>query len=96
MSRRGFRSGDFWRVCDVCGFDYRASETSKRWDGRFVCAKDWEPQHPQDFVRAKTDVQRVPNPRPVPTDVFISTAFDYVLTPNGDHIVTSGGDEVQI
>lgn len=96
MSNRGWRAGDFWRVCDVCGFDYRASQTIKRWDGLFVCLADWETRHPQDFVRGRMDHQRVPDPRPVPADVFISTALDYVLTPNGDYVITQGGDEVQI
>jgi hypothetical protein len=64
-------SGDFWRICDVCGFKRRASQTSKRWDGLMVCREDFEERHPQDFVRGRVDRQNVPNPRPEPTDVFI-------------------------
>jgi hypothetical protein len=62
--------GNFWRCCDVCGFNYRASETTKRWDGLIVCREDYEPRHPQDFVRGRKDVQAIPNPRPE-MDVFI-------------------------
>lgn len=68
-----YRPGDFYRICDVCGFKVRASVTKKRWDGMIVCEADWEPRHPQDFVRGKVDNQRVPDPRPEQTDVFIST-----------------------
>lgn len=72
MSQRGYRSGDFWRCCDVCGFDYRASQTLKRWDGLYVCINDWEARHPQDHVRAHMDRQRVPDARPEPTDTFLT------------------------
>lgn len=59
-------------ICDVCGFEYMASETRMRWDNARVCMKDWEPRHPQDFVRARRDRQAVRNPRPPPPDVFLS------------------------
>lgn len=58
--------GGFYRICEVCGFQCRASETMKRWDGLFVCRADFEPRHPQDFVRGRRDDQTVPNPRPEP------------------------------
>lgn len=71
MSNETYRSGDFWRICDVCGFKHRASETSKRWDGLMVCAKDWEPRHPQDYVRSKPDRMIVPMARPEAPDQFV-------------------------
>ena len=71
--------GDFWRICDVCGFKCRASETSKRWDGLMVCREDFEPRHPQDFVRGRLDRQNVPDPRPEPADVFIDPSETIVL-----------------
>jgi hypothetical protein len=63
--------GDFYRICDVCGFKVRASATRKRWDGLMVCLPDWETRHPQDGVRGRRDRQRVPEARPEPTDRFI-------------------------
>lgn len=65
--------GDFWRVCDVCGFEYRASQTFKRWDGLITCQTDWEPRHPQDMVRGKSDRQRVFEPRPEANDTYVAT-----------------------
>lgn len=59
-----FRPGDYYRICDVCGFKVYASETRKRWDGMIVCHEDWEPRHPQDYVRGKRDRQIVAEPRP--------------------------------
>lgn len=56
--------GDYWVICDVCGFKKRRSQTKKRWDGALVCEKDWEPRHPQDFVRNVKDHQAVADPRP--------------------------------
>lgn len=60
----GYRPGDHWMVCDRCGFDYRFSQMRKTWDGLWVCHKDWEPRHPQDFVRGKSDRQVPPVVRP--------------------------------
>ncbi len=66
-----YRAGDYYVICDVCGFKIRASETRRRWDNLRVCTKDWESRHPQDFVRGRRDRQRVPDPRPEPADNFI-------------------------
>jgi hypothetical protein len=67
----GYIPGDFKRVCDRCGFVYRASETRKTWDGLWVCVEDFETRHPQDFVRGRVDIQNVPSPRPEPVDTVI-------------------------
>jgi hypothetical protein len=64
-------AGDFWRICDSCGSKFRASQTLKRWDGQIVCHDDWEPRHPQDFVRGRLDRQNVPEARPEPVDAFV-------------------------
>lgn len=71
MSGDQYRSGDNFVICDVCGWKMRASETRMRWDNLRVCRKDWEPRHPQDFVKGMRDRQAVPNPRPEPPDQFI-------------------------
>lgn len=70
----GYRRGDFKRVCDECGFVVYASQTRKRWDGLIVCEADWEPRHPQDFVKARRDRQIVPDPRPEPADRSVGPA----------------------
>lgn len=60
--------GDFYRICDRCGFKKRASETFRTWDGLYVCAEDFETRHPQDFVRGRKDHRSVPDARPEPLD----------------------------
>ena len=55
-----YKSGDWNAECDVCGQKYKASKLKKRWDGLLVCSKDWEPRHPQDFVRGVKDTQSTP------------------------------------
>jgi hypothetical protein len=67
-----YRAGDHLVLCDRCGFKMYASQTRKTWDGLRVCEKDWEPRHPQDFVRGKVDKQAVTDPRPEPEDVFVT------------------------
>jgi hypothetical protein len=71
MIGRSYVAGDFWRVCDRCGFDVRASQSFRTWDNLYVCEADFETRHPQDFVRGRLDRQNVPDPRPVPVDTFI-------------------------
>lgn len=63
--------GNFWRICEVCGFKYRASQTARRWDNLIVCDADFEERHPQDFVRGRKDNQTVPDARPEPVDAFL-------------------------
>ena len=66
----GYKAGDYWMVCDRCGFDYRRSQMRQEWTGLWVCEADWEPRHPQDFAQAKPDTI-VPDPvRPVAENQF--------------------------
>ena len=51
----GYKAGDNWVICDKCGFAIYGSEAKETWDGLVVCPEDWEPRHPQDFVRGKRD-----------------------------------------
>lgn len=69
-----YRGGDHYALCDECGFKKRRSELKRRWDNALVCREDWEPRHPQDFVRATQDKIRVSDPRSEGEDQFISTA----------------------
>ena len=56
--------GDWKAVCDICGREFLMSELRRRWDGFMVCSNDWEPRHPQDFVRGVADIQAPPLTRP--------------------------------
>ena len=69
----GYRPGDNWLVCDVCGCHVYSSDACQRWDGMVVCKQDWEPRHEQDFVRARKD-QIIPAGlmRPEQEDDFIT------------------------
>lgn len=62
-----------WNVlCDVCGFKFKNVDLLKRWDGLMVCKACWEPRHPQDFIRAIPDMQKVPWTRPEATNQFVA------------------------
>lgn len=70
-----------WNViCDVCGFKIKASKSKKRWDGLIVCPEDWEPRHPQDFLKIGKEDQSVPFTRTKPADVF--TDVPYIILPS--------------
>ena len=66
-----YDKGNWLALCDSCGCKKMASELRKRWDGLMVCNEDWEPRQPQDFVRAKIDIQAPPFTRPEPPDTFV-------------------------
>lgn len=70
-----FKQGDWNCICDECGWKRKASECRKRWDGAFVCADTcWEPVHPQEYVKARHDKQRVPIARSDPASNLSTTA----------------------
>lgn len=52
-------AGDYYLLCDVCGFKKRRSETLKRWDGAMVCREDYEERHPLDMIQPRADRQNV-------------------------------------
>ncbi len=73
-----------WRViCDVCGFEFASDEVRKRWDNLYVCDKDWEHRHPQDFLRTRVENVTPPFVRPEPVDTFVNVTY----TPNYCDIV---------
>ena len=75
-SRDFYKKGDYNAICDVCGFKRKASELRLRWDGYRVCAEDWEPRQPQDFVRsAVADPVPVEWTRPEGPDTFVNVNF---------------------
>ena len=82
MSTSGtyFKRGSWNAVCDRCGVYFKAEELRQDWQGLMLCADDWEPRHPQDFVRARTSAEPAPVPftRSPPTPSYV-----LFCTPNG-------------
>lgn len=69
---QGYQAMNHWVVCDSCGFDIRAEDIRETWDHRLVCPADWEPRHPQDFVRSKQEDMSAKGPvRPDPEPIYI-------------------------
>ena len=87
-----YRHGDSNAICDACGFKYKMSQLRKRWDGLYVCSKDYEIRQPQDFVRGRVDRQVVAVSRPEGNDVFIDPAVDEAnsLLNDGDDVILWG------
>lgn len=65
-------AGDYWMICDRCGFKRRRSQMQKTWDGLWVCPEDFETRHPQDYVKGVVDKQSVPVARPEPDPIYSS------------------------
>ena len=67
MNQNRYSHGNANKQCQICGFKYKASELTKRWDGLFVCHYDMEARQPQDTIRSRPDKQRVDVSRPEST-----------------------------
>lgn len=63
--------GDHYFISDRSGLRFRVSEMRKEWNGSVVHVSEWDPRHPQDFVRGLADKQSVPNARPQPIDIYV-------------------------
>ena len=64
-----------WKViCPVCGFYKYSDELKRRWDGVMVCAEDWEPRHPQELFRARTEHSALPFAYPEVTHPTVDTS----------------------
>ena len=42
-----YRPGDYFVICDRCGFRRYASECRMEWNNSFTCPECWEEKHPQ-------------------------------------------------
>lgn len=64
-----YKKGCWNAICDICGFKFKSDELRKNWKGLYVCKEDWEPRHPQDFLRARKESPSISWSRPKPTDI---------------------------
>jgi len=77
---RGVRK-EWNAVCDVCGFEFKSSKLQKRWDGLYVCKKDYEKRHPSDLFRMPKEDTTVPWVR---YDDDAATLSPYVIDEGGE------------
>lgn len=59
----GYKPGSNNSVCQRCSSVFRREDLQLTWDGLWVCKDDFEPRHPQDFLRIKEEhiMTDVPN-----------------------------------
>jgi len=89
-----FRHGGAYGICDECGMKFRLSEMRRRYDSALVCREDWEPRHPQEFVRGRADRIRYPGPvRPDPEPSF---SFLVPLRDENDDPITENGQAITV
>lgn len=58
-------------ICDICGFKFKASELRYNYNGLLVCSKDWEPRHPQELIRHRTEKIKADKVRPRQTETTL-------------------------
>ena len=59
-------------ICDRTGAKTKLGRTRLEWTGWLVKIEEWEPRHPQDFVRSVPDKTALPIARPEGDDVFLA------------------------
>jgi hypothetical protein len=77
-----YKPGSWNAICDRCGKIFKAEELQLDWQGLMLCAKDWEPRHPQDFVRGVPDNMTPPWQRVGAAPQFVNVPT-YVQPPVG-------------
>lgn len=97
-SKNIHKHGDWNAVCDLCGFEYKASQLKEQWDHLRVCSECWSPRQPQDFLRGKRDNQSLPWTRSEPADVFsnnlsVDTAPEGTFTVEPLPVANAGIDQ---
>lgn len=70
-----YKPGDWNAICDMCGFRFKASELMKNWKNEYVCKADWEPRHPQTYLRVPHEDVSVPWARPEGEDVYLEICW---------------------
>ena len=89
-----------WKAtCAVCGFVYNSNELMMRWDGVYVCHKDYEPRNILDFFKVREGDISVPWTQPE-TNVFTNYAsitdtdspYTAVVTEEVIDVSASGGN----
>lgn len=73
-TKKHFRMGSFYRICDRTGFATRAEDTQMEWNNLIVDRRVFESRQPQDFVRGVSDNQTVPYARPRSPNVFVGSS----------------------
>lgn len=64
-------------ICKVCGFQYKGQDMRRRWDGlEPVCQTCWEPRHPLDFYRTRSDFHKLPWQTPA-EDIIPETGLSF-------------------
>jgi hypothetical protein len=66
-----WKRGQWFALCDVCGFKFLSGQLRERWDGLMVDDACWETRHPQEFVKSVKEAT-IPWSRPDNDGINIS------------------------
>lgn len=76
-------SGNHLLICDRTGRVIRKSDARTQWNGLVVHKSQWEPRHPQDFLRGRKDKQIPEKPiRPEAADTELAPDCTAVYVAN--------------
>ena len=81
-----YRPGDYYVICDQCGFKKLRSQCKMTWNGLLVCSDTcWEPRHPQDTPHQnRPERQRPRDVRPEGEDTFLDDESEEPQEPEPD------------
>lgn len=51
----GYISGQYWVVCQRCGFEIKNIYAKRQWDNLIVCPPCFDIRNPQDLIKTRTN-----------------------------------------
>lgn len=92
MKKTYYRRRSHNVISDRSGFEYKAGETRTEWNGHIVGRDEWEPRHPQSYIRARPERPGVRNPRPGASDIFVAS---FLMKEDGGPLESEYGSWLQ-
>lgn len=80
--------GEWKAICDICGFQFMASELTENWKHQRVCSKDNDRRNPQELQRPKIDEQKVEWTRD--TDTVAQLGYKALTITNSPYTIVVG------
>ncbi len=84
-----YKHGDRNAICDRCGFKFKLGDLSRTWDNLLVCSNDWEPEHPQNYLKLRPEIPRKVEGRPEGSDVWLDE--ERLLLENRERLLLEDG-----
>lgn len=95
----GYQKGQWKMMSDRSGQTFLNSDIKTEWTGLKVAKSEWEPRHPQEYVRGVVDDYAVRDARPRPDlleTLTFQADFDLIVERDNEIITDRDGNELTL